>query len=323
MGKKISVIIPTYCRPALLTECLKTLAQQHFDRDAFEVIVVSDGPDLLTKQVVVSWKHTSLLDIVYMPLDAKKGPAAARNAGWKLAKGPLVAFTDDDTRPDPFWLQQIWEAWAGEPLMAFTGRLIVPLPPAPTDYEWNTAQLETARFITANCVCTREALEQTGGFDERFEMAWREDSDLEFRLLQQNIPIRHLPDAIVVHPVRAAGWGVSLREQRKAMFNALLYKKFPKLYRKWIHPRPLWEYYGMIIFCLVMLGALLSGAGSVALLALLGWMILLTAFIRRRLAHTSRAWPHVVEMIITSVLIPFLSVYWNLYGAWRYKVLYW
>ena len=71
-------------------------------------------------------------------------------------------------------------------------------------------------------------------------MAWREDSDLEFRLLQQGIPIWRLQNALVIHPVRKASWGVSLKEQKKGMFNALLYKKYPGLYRKKIQPRPGW-----------------------------------------------------------------------------------
>jgi len=322
MEKKISVVIPTYCRPLLLMECLKSLAKQKFERDDFEVIVISDGPDHLTKQLVVSWKHTGLLDIVYVPLATKRGPAAARNMGWKLAAGTLVAFTDDDTLPDPLWLQTIWEAYQQEELIAYSGRVIVPVPEKPTDYEWNIAQLERARFITANCVCTWKALELIQGFDERFELAWREDSDLEFRLLQEQIPIRHLHDAIVVHPVREASWGVSLREQRKSMFNALLYKKFPHLYRNYIKQHPIWSYYVMILCCLVLLAALLSNAAALALTALAIWVLLLAVFIWKRLLHTSHAWPHVMEIVITSVLIPFLSVYWNLYGAVRYRVLY-
>jgi GT2 family glycosyltransferase len=322
MEKKISVVIPTYCRPLLLMECLKMLARQKFNREDFEVIVVSDGPDLITKQTVVSWKHTGLLDIEYIPLERKRGPAAARNMGWRMAAGTLIAFTDDDCLPDPLWLQTIWEAYQGEEMIAYSGRIIVPLPLRPTDYEWNIAQLEKARFVTANCVCTRKALGSIDGFDERFELAWREDSDLEFRLLQQGIPIQQLPEAIVVHPVREAGWGVSLREQKKSMFNALLYKKFPRLYRSYIRQQPNWSFYVMILCCGVFLAALLLEAGTLALTALGIWALLLGAFIWKRLAHTSHEWPHVTEIVLTSVLIPFLSVYWNLYGAVRYKVLY-
>jgi hypothetical protein len=106
------------------------------------------------------------------------------------------------------------------------------------------------------------------------------------------------------------------------MFNALLYKKFPRLYRNYIKQHPIWSYYAMIICCLVLLAALLSNAGTLALTAVVIWILLLAGFIWKRLLHTSHAWPHVMEIVITSVLIPFLSVYWNLYGAVRYRVLY-
>src|SRR5207244_12953942 len=66
------------------------------------------------------------------------------------------------------------------------------------------------------------------------------------------------PDAVVVHPLRPASWGVSLRQQRKSMFNALLYKKHPRLYREKIQAAPPWHYYGIVGALL----ALLVGVGG-------------------------------------------------------------
>ena len=40
----------------------------------------------------------------------------------------------------------------------------------------------------------------------------------------------------------------------------------------------------------------------------------------QRLRRTSRRLPHMAEVVATSALIPFLSVYWRLRGAWRFKV---
>ncbi|ASZ13823.1 glycosyltransferase [Chitinophaga pendula] len=325
MAISISVIVPTYKRPRLLMQCLQALAAQDFDKSAFEVIIVSDGPDTLAKQLVLSWKHSGVLQVEYLPLPAKRGPAAARNLGWQRARGTLIAFTDDDCQPDIHWLQQLWSThihYQSAPLQAYTGRIIVPMPEELTDFALNTAQLEQADFVTANCACTREALLLTGGFDERFAMAWREDSDLEFKLIDHDICVIHVSDAIVVHPVRAATWGVSLREQRKCMFNALLYKKFPVLYRTKIAQWPPKDYYLMIASFMVLLLGVVTGQLWVALGAMMLWLLLLVLFIRRRLAVTSRRPSHVFEMIITSTLIPFLSVYWNWYGAWRYKVLF-
>ena len=42
----------------------------------------------------------------------------------------------------------------------------------------------------------------------------------------------------------------------------------------------------------------------------------------RRLEGASRRPSHVAEMVVTSALIPFLSIYWRLRGAWRFRVLF-
>lgn len=144
-------------------------------------------------------------------------------------KGEVVAFTDDDTIMGRNWLRDIWNPYQGDEEIAFAGKVRVPLSEEPTDYELNTANLETAEFITANCACTKQTLIKIGGFDERFAAAWREDSDLQFKLLQFDISIKKI-DALVIHSVKQAPWGISIKEQKKGMFNALFYKKHPRLY---------------------------------------------------------------------------------------------
>ena len=318
---QISVVIPTYQRPHLLQRCLEAMKEQSFAKDGFEVIVVSDGADITTKILGV---QLSFLEpkFVFLHTPEKKGPAAARNFGWRRANGTLIAFTDDDTIPDADWLSNIWRSYNGEKEIAFTGKIKVPLSNPATDYEKNTAGLETAEFVTANCCCTKAALEKTGGFDERFSMAWREDSDLEFQLMLHQVPIVQLEDAVVTHPVRTAPWGISIKEQKKGMFNALLYKKYPRLYRQKIQSSPLWNYYLIVLCTLVFFATLFTEYKSIAVISFLGWLLLTASFIQKRLKHTSKKPGHVVEMIVTSVCIPFISVYWQLYGAWKYRVLF-
>jgi GT2 family glycosyltransferase len=314
---KMSVVIPTYQRPDLLQRCLQALANQTFAKENYEVIVVSDGPDEITKRATEKFLPDQF---IFLNTPEKKGPAAARNFGWRKADGILIAFTDDDTIPDTDWLNNIWQAYKGEKEIAYTGRIKVPLSNRPTDHEKNTAGLEAAEFVTANCCCTKKALEKTGGFDERFSMAWREDSDLEFQLTLHQIPIIYLPQALVVHPVRQASWGVSIKEQKKGMFNALLYKKYPALYRKKIQPSPPWNYYLMMVTSLISAVAIFTPYRNFAAICFLIWLMLTISFIHKRLKDTSKKLSHVAEMIATSVCIPFISVYWQLYGAWRYRV---
>ncbi|MGN6401214.1 MAG: glycosyltransferase family 2 protein [Flavisolibacter sp.] len=316
---KISVVIPTFHRPHLLQRCLLALREQRFDQPDYEVIVVSDGPDEMANEIVSKFASSDRR-FIFLQMPTKKGPAAARNFGWQHAAGVLIAFTDDDTIPHNDWLKRLWQIYKGEKEIAYTGSIKVPLSISPTDYEKNTAGLETADFVTANCCCTKIALEKTGGFDERFSMAWREDSDLEFKLLMSQIPIVHVPGALVVHPVRQAPWGISIKEQKKGMFNALLYKKHPELYRQKIQASLPWNYYVMIIAVVVFFVAIIAKTFLLASIAFIVWFGLFVHFLARRLKHTSKARAHVVEMIATSLCIPFISVYWQLYGAWRYKV---
>lgn len=298
---------------------MKALQQQSLNKTDFEVIVVSDGPDEDTALVVRNFENAGNFRYLYLP--ERKGPAAARNMGWLSAKAAVIAFTDDDTLPDRHWLEKFLTMADPTQALAFTGKVIVPRSRRPTDYEQNTAGLETADFVTANCACTKLALIAAGGFDERFSMAWREDSDLEFRLMLHGIPIIKIDSAVVVHPVREAQWGVSIREQKKTLYNALLYRKHPMLYRNKIQPRPAYLYYLIIGGFVLFLIGLVLNQQHLASMGALTWLSLTAYFIVKRLYRTSLSGKHILEMIYTSFLIPFYSIYWQWYGSFKYRIL--
>ena len=145
---------------------------------------------------------------------AALGPAAARNAGWRAARADWVAFLDDDVVPPDGWRAALEAdlAACGPDVAATQGRIVVPVPPRPTDWERNVAGLEDARWATADMAYRREVLAAVGGFDERFPRAYREDADLGLRVTAAGWRIvdgrRH-----VVHPVRPAGPWISLTKQ--------------------------------------------------------------------------------------------------------------
>ncbi len=337
---RISVVVPTCKRPDLLKRCLQALTQQDIDSSRFEVIVVDDAACDCTREVVEHFAQCKATchTIHYVPVTSKHGPAAARNTGWRAARGEIIAFTDDDCIPTPGWLRAGLAAF-GPGVVGVSGKLIVPLRDNPTDYERNAAHLETSEFITANCFYRRECLAAIGGFDERFSTAWREDSDLIFTLFNyararanhnhHNHHASHAhthnafvfaPAAVVIHPVRPAQWGISLKQQRKSMFNALLYKKHPRLYREKIQAAPPWHYYGIVGALLLMCIALSSKKQSLACVGLCLWALLTGRFCLQRLEQTSHEPHHVAEMILTSALIPPLSIFWRLRGAIKFRV---
>lgn len=130
----------------------------------------------------------------------------------------------------------------------------------------------------------------------------------------------YVPRAVVIHPVRPASWGISLKQQRKSMFNALLYKKHPALYRQKIQAAPPWHYYCIVAALLVALTSMMMGFWLFALGAFTAWMLMTGRFCLQRLRHTSHAPSHVMEMIVTSILIPPLSIFWRIAGAIRFRV---
>jgi GT2 family glycosyltransferase len=317
----VSVVVPTRGRPQLLNRCIASLVLQRFDPARFEIIVVDDDPNDDTREVVAGWaSHTAGKGpaITYIPSMGPHGPAAARNHGWRAARSPIIAFTDDDTIARADWLANGLRAFA-DGVHAVCGRIVMPLPGTPTDYELDAKNLEKAEFVTANCFCRKKVLEDIGGFDERFRFAWREDSDLHFRLLDYRARIVHEPRAVMMHPVRPAGWGVSLRQVKKMQFDALLYKKHPTLYRRKIRAKPRWDFYLTVGALLTWMTALLADAAALALLAGLLWLYMTGRFCAQRLRNTSKAPSHVAEMIVTSILIPPLAVFWRAVGAFRFR----
>lgn len=298
------------------------MSKQRLDHTDFEVIVVSDGSDEQTEQAMKNWIRNQKLNLVYLHHPEQKGPAAARNLGWKNARAELIAFTDDDCIPDENWLKTFAEAAGQHKFIAFTGRTIVPVDSAPTDFANNTARLQYAEFITANCACTKNALLLVNGFDDRFRLAWREDSDLHFRLLLNRIPVFSCKNAIVTHPVRTAPWGISLKEQKKGIYDALLFKKYPLLYRSKIKRYPIWNYYITIILWLLLLAFTATNASTAIIITAVLLICFISFFIYKRIKNTNKSIAHMVEMLITSILIPFLSIYWSLYGAIKFRVLF-
>jgi glycosyltransferase involved in cell wall biosynthesis len=295
---KVSVVIATLNRPVLLDRCLAALSRQTLPPTAYEVVVVDDGPHRATEAVVRSWSGRNPgFEVAYRCSGQAHGPAAARNVGWHAGRYPIIAFTDDDCVPEPGWLAAGLQMFLRPEVGAVSGRILVPLPRKPTDWERNVAGLERAPCATANCFYRKTILEALGGFDERFTEAWREDSDLQFRALAH---------------------GVTLQRQNR--FNALLYKKHPDLYNCFNPHEPPWNYYvtvGLMLFGGI---AALYGAVPTAMALSVCWLIMASAFCVRRLMGATHRPSHVAEMIITSLIIPPYAVYWRLHGALKYRV---
>ena len=165
----------------------------------------------------------------------RRGPAAARNRGWRVSTADWIVFLDDDVLPEHDWLAQLEAdlAAADDDVAGVQGRICVPLPAhrRPTDWERNVHGLETARWATADMAYRRAALARVGGFDERFARAFREDADLALRLA--NVGRRLVQgERTVVHPVGPADRWESVRRERGNADDALMLTKHGRGWHK-------------------------------------------------------------------------------------------
>jgi histidinol-phosphate phosphatase family protein len=201
------VVIPTIGRPSLAT-VVEALGRGP------RVFVVADRDGLPPLP-----QHVTVLR------GPGRGPAAARNVGWRASDADWVVFLDDDVVPGPSWaalLEQDLAALADD-VAGSQGRITVPLPPGrrATDWERNVHGLERARWATADMAFRRRALAAVDGFDERFPRAYREDADLALRLLARGYRLAR-GSRVTVHPVGPADPWVSVRLQRGNADDALM-----------------------------------------------------------------------------------------------------
>lgn len=303
-----AVVIPTIGRPSL-SALLDSLADSATTtgRPAPPVVLVDDRPDP-TAGLEVAGRRAAGWPITVLR-SGGRGPAAARNAGWRACDSDWVAFLDDDVLVSPTWLADLERDLAAAPatLSGSQGQIEVPLPTdrRPRDWERGTAGLATAAWITADMAYRRSALLDCGGFDERFPRAFREDADLALRMLDRGWQLCR-GKRRTVHPVRPAGWWASVRQQRGNADDVLMRRLHGRGWRRRaaapLGRRP--QHLLSTAAALVAVTASIAGRRRPAALAGLVWAGNTAEFSWRRIAPGPRDRAEVARMVSTSVLIP-------------------
>jgi histidinol-phosphate phosphatase family protein len=254
-----------------------------------------------------------------------QGPAAARNLGWRASRAEWIAFLDDDVIPSPGWARSL-VADLRDPspaVAASQGRVSVPRSPGrPTDWERNVAGLETARWITADMVVRRSALEAIGGFDERFPRAYREDTDLALRLLRGGWQIARGARR-VEHPVGEAGFWISIARQRGNADDVLMRALHGPHWRRWAGaPRGRLRTHLLSAAALLGTGAgLAAGRRRLATALGAGWLGLTARLAQERIAPGPREGREAARMVATSAALPAAATFWAAWGWLRLPAL--
>jgi GT2 family glycosyltransferase len=187
---------------------LEGLAVQHYPRDMMEVIVVSDGGDDGSVEMV---RGMNIPCPVRVLEQRNLGPAAARNLGVTEAQGPFILFLDDDVVPTPRMVAEHAAAHGDRTDQVVIGTMLGHGREGNPWVSWEAAQLAKQydamdagrfsatpwQFYTGNASLLREHVIRAGGFDASFRRA--EDIELGFRLQRLDLQFRFHRAAAGIH----------------------------------------------------------------------------------------------------------------------------
>jgi len=119
---RITVIIPTRNRSALLARTLESLCYQSYPIEQFEIRVIDNDSTDQTAAICQQFSN-KLPNLIYHH-NPVLGLHAGRHVGLKAAKGDITVFTDDDVRAYPSWIEGIAMSFADPDVVLIGGKCL-------------------------------------------------------------------------------------------------------------------------------------------------------------------------------------------------------
>lgn len=187
----VSVVIPTYNRPADLRRCLDSLVRQTFVN--FEVLVCDDGSTDATRDVATQF--CGQLDVHFETAENFGGPGRPRNRGIDRARAPYVAFLDSDDWWAPTKLEQCISILdSGYDIVYHDLYLVRSISQTLFDERIKSTDPTHPMFLALLCtgfsipnssaIVRKKLLKKIGGLSERRDLISFEDYDCWIRLSQ-------------------------------------------------------------------------------------------------------------------------------------------
>jgi GT2 family glycosyltransferase len=227
---RISVVVCTYNGRRTIRDCLEGLARLEYPN--FEVIVIDDGSTDGTADLVQEYD-------VRLIQTENRGLSNARNLGMDLARGEIIAYTDDDAYPDPHWLYYLAHtfrttAFAGvggpnlpPPGAGLVAEAVANSPGGPTHVL--LSEQEAEHIPGCNMAFRADALRALGGFDPQFRTAG-DDVDICWRIQRAGWKVGFHPAALVWHHRRKTVQTYWKQQTGYGKAEAMLQMKWPEKY---------------------------------------------------------------------------------------------
>jgi len=235
---ELSVVVASHERPLRLRFLLNALAEQTAPRDLWEVIVVHDSGGPETEELLGGHELARAGVLGHERLRAGSALAPVqRNHGWRAARAPMVAFTDDDCRPPPTWVARALEAARRHP-----GAVVQGATRPDPDEAWMLLASQHARSQdvepptpwaeTCNILYPRAVLEALDGFEDSPPPTTGEDADLAARARGAGYRLVGDPELLTFHAVDVPGPLARLRFVRRWRDLPRMVRRHPELRRE-------------------------------------------------------------------------------------------
>ena len=218
----ISIVLCTFNRAPRLARALEALAHAEGAPD-HEIVVVDNNSTDDTRAVVEQFAF-EMPNLRYRS-EPQQGLATARNTGIRIARAPLIAFTDDDVCVTPAWIRVVVTAFERHPQADWVGGKVLPRWPLPPpawldDAAWAPLALldhgDTSFAVTsarrvcligANLAIRRRALQRVSTFSTHIErrrnsIGSTEDHELQTRFWNHGLHGVYVPEAVVIADVQ-------------------------------------------------------------------------------------------------------------------------
>ena len=227
---KISVVVCSFNGSRTIRDCLEGIGKLRYPD--YETIVVDDGSTDGTGDIAAEYR-------VGLIRTENRGLSVARNLGWQAAEGEIVAYIDDDARPDPDWLTYLAAAFLKEDYAGVGGPNI----PVPDDGETAScvagspggpahvllSDCEAEHIPGCNMAFRRSWLEALNGFDPQFRQAG-DDVDICWRTRERGGKLGFSPAAMVWHHYRRTVRAYWKQQIGYGKAEAMLERKWPGRY---------------------------------------------------------------------------------------------
>ncbi len=216
----ITVIIATRNRAGDLRQTLETLAGQETNGAfTYDILIVDNGSTDETRQAVETLQPAFPVPLHYL-YEGRAGKSWALNAGMRVARGAIFAFTDDDVLLAASWLWALRSCFLEEEADAVTGKVLPRwtsgCPAWLTDeafhqiggmgcIDWGQTRCSSTRhdcsWVGGNMAIRRQAAQRIGGCDVR--MVRGQDTEWYLRAVREGLTVFYEPAAVGYHKIPA------------------------------------------------------------------------------------------------------------------------